>query len=474
VLALCVAGAAIRFATLGEQSFWLDEAVTGRLMRLGFGGMLRAIPRSESTPPLYYILAWFWTRAFGVSEVGLRSLSALLGTLTIPLVYAAAARLFDRRAGIVAAALAAFAPLLIWYSQEARSYALLVALCAAGLWAFAAALEDGAGRRSLWLWALAGALALATHYFAVFVVGPELCWLAWKRGRASVPALAVVVLAGLAVAPLAVHQRANGGAGFIAETRLSTRLFAVVKQLAVGYDAPLDKPLIVLGGLLGLVSLWLAWRLRSPGRLLAVIGLGGLGAAALLVPALVAVGGYDYVITRNLIVAWVPVGLALAGVLSASGRAGAVVLAAVCAIGLAVTLGVDLNPRFQRDDWRGAVRLVPVGAPAALVVTPPSGRQAIEFYLRDARPLGPAGAKVASVEVIALGVRGVGDAVEAPPLPAKLPALAGFDAPVASQHATFDVIRYRAAGGSALVTVPMLVPLALVPTASLQLVTAGA
>jgi len=36
------------------------------------------------------------------------------------------------------------------------------------------------------------------------------------------------------------------------------------------------------------------------------------------------------------------------------------------------------------------------------------------------------------------------------------------------------VIRYRAAGGSALVTVPMLVPLALVPTASLQLVTAGA
>ncbi|MCA1690502.1 MAG: glycosyltransferase family 39 protein [Actinobacteria bacterium] len=162
LLAVCLAGAAVRFATLGQQSFWLDEAATGRLMRMGLGGMLRALPDGESTPPVYYVLAWVWTRVFGTSEVGLRSLSALIGTLTIPLVYLAGARLLDRRPGLAAAALAAFSPLLVWYSQEARAYALLVALSAASLWAFSAALEPrpGAGRRGPALWAAAAGLAL--------------------------------------------------------------------------------------------------------------------------------------------------------------------------------------------------------------------------------------------------------------------------------------------------------------------------
>ncbi|HEU0317212.1 MAG TPA: glycosyltransferase family 39 protein, partial [Solirubrobacteraceae bacterium] len=133
LLGLTLAAAALRFATLGQQSFWFDEASTGRLMRMGLGSMIRALPDGESTPPLYYVLAWVWTRAFGTGEVGLRSLSALAGTLTVLAVYAAAARLFDRRAGLAAAALATFSPLLIWYSQEARAYALLVLLSAASV-----------------------------------------------------------------------------------------------------------------------------------------------------------------------------------------------------------------------------------------------------------------------------------------------------------------------------------------------------
>jgi mannosyltransferase len=473
VLALCVVGGVIRFATLGQQSFWLDEAVTGRLMRLGFGSMLRAIPQSESTPPLYYVVAWLWTRVFGVSEVGLRSLSAVLGTLTIPLLYAAGARLFDRRAGLAAAALGSFAPLLIWYSQEARSYALLVALCAAGLWAFAAALEPGAGRRPLWLWAVAGGLALATHYFAVFLVGPELCWLAWKRGRPAVPALGLVVLAGLGVAPLAIHQRANGGAGFIARTPLGTRLAQAVKQLALGYDAPADTPLVVIGCVLGVAAIWLVVRRLSGRGRLTAIWLGGLAAATVVLPVVLALLGEDYLITRNLLVAWVPAGLALAGVLASGRRAGLIVLAGVCGVGLAVTLGVDLNTRYQRDDWRGVARAVPVGTVSAIEVTPASGRLALEYYLPSARPLGPAGASVASVEVIALGARGVGAAVEAPPAPDPLPPLAGFSAPVASTHGTYTVVRYTATAGAALVTPATLIALDPSADGATQLVTPG-
>ncbi|MDX6664240.1 MAG: mannosyltransferase, partial [Solirubrobacteraceae bacterium] len=73
--AIVLAGAGLRFATLGLQSFEADEGVTVHLLRMPFGDMLSALPDSESTPPLYYVLAWLWTRVFGFGEVGIRSFS---------------------------------------------------------------------------------------------------------------------------------------------------------------------------------------------------------------------------------------------------------------------------------------------------------------------------------------------------------------------------------------------------------------
>ena len=118
----------LRFATLDVQSFWHDEVFTVRLMHKSFFGMLAGIRRTESTPPLYYVLAWLWTRVFGTGEVGLRSLSAVFGVATVPAAFAAGRELVSRRAGIVAAALAAASPYLVWYSQEGRSYALYALL----------------------------------------------------------------------------------------------------------------------------------------------------------------------------------------------------------------------------------------------------------------------------------------------------------------------------------------------------------
>ena len=90
LVALILLGAGLRFATLDLQSYWYDEAVTVGLVRMDLPGMLSAIYRHESTPPLYYVLAWGWCKLFGSGEVGLRSLSALFGTASIPVFYAAA------------------------------------------------------------------------------------------------------------------------------------------------------------------------------------------------------------------------------------------------------------------------------------------------------------------------------------------------------------------------------------------------
>ena len=232
---------------------------------------------SESTPPLYYWLAWLWSQVFGTGEVGLRSLSALFGVATVPLAYAAAARLVSARAGLVVAALAAVNPLLVWFSQEARAYALLVLLTTAALIFFARALEHPTGR-TLAGWAVFSALALAAHYFAIFVIAPQALWLLWRaRSRAVLGALAGVALAGAALLPLMVEQAGNDRANFIRAVTIGERLIQVPKQFLVGFDAPLEALATVLGVVLAAAGLAVVrgaptrvsgaappWRERSP------------------------------------------------------------------------------------------------------------------------------------------------------------------------------------------------------------------
>ena len=96
---IVILGAGLRFATLDLQSYRYDEAVTVvRVLHPSFFDTLSAVPHSESTPPLYYMLAWLWSRPFGTGEVGLRSLSALAGTASIAVIYLAAVELGNARA----------------------------------------------------------------------------------------------------------------------------------------------------------------------------------------------------------------------------------------------------------------------------------------------------------------------------------------------------------------------------------------
>jgi mannosyltransferase len=68
VLAITAIAALLRFSTITSQSFWVDEAATVHEVGLSLGGMLSAIGAHESTPPLYFSVAWLWTRIFGHGE----------------------------------------------------------------------------------------------------------------------------------------------------------------------------------------------------------------------------------------------------------------------------------------------------------------------------------------------------------------------------------------------------------------------
>jgi len=451
------AGAALRFATLDAQSLWYDEAVTAHLLRMDLAGMLRAIPDSESSPPLYYVLAWLWTHVSGFGEVGLRSLSALFGTATIGVVWALGRRLGGERAGLAAAALVAFNPMLVWFSQEARAYALLALLGALSALLWLRALERPRATGRLLAWGAIAALALATHYYAAFLVAPQALWLVLRvpGRRERVAALALPVAAGAALAPLALGQRANDTAAFIGESPLLTRLAQLPKQFLVGYDAPIEPLLIaisalaVLAGFAGLAAL-LARRVDAPERARAdSTRLAAITVVALALPVLSAIGGEDHLITRNVLFA-LPLACALAGaglaaLAAAAPRPGALALGMACGAGIVAVVGVAHSADLQRDDWRAAVRaLGPITSPRLIVATPGSALPALRYYLPNIQTATPSAFTTAEIDYVALPVRVPGERPR-PPRPAQPVApAANFTLTGRTDGETFTVLRWQA------------------------------
>ena len=362
-------GAALRFGWDGTQSYWHDEGITAYLVGLTPGHMLRLLPHSESTPPLYYCAAWVWARLFGVREAGLRSLSALVGTATVPVVYLIGRELASRRAALVAAALTATSPLLVWYSEEARAYAALAFVAALSLLVLLRALRSP---RAGWLaaWAAVAIAALATHYLAVLALAPEAAWLLWRHRRrpAAAVAVAAVIASGVALLPLAVTQLRTGHTSWIAEIPLGLRLRQLGGQFLVGFA---QSPLLVavsgaaVAVALGLVALGRHAERRAA-LAAAVLGLSPIVLALVLVGA-----GRDEFLTRDVIVSWVPLALLVAvGMASTRApRVGAVAAFVACVAFVAADLRVDTVRAVQRPDWRAvSAFLGPAREPRMLVL----------------------------------------------------------------------------------------------------------
>jgi mannosyltransferase len=389
LVAIMLCGAALRFSTLDLQSFDLDESVTVALLHHGFGGMLSSIPHTESTPPLYYVVAWAWTRVFGLSEVGLRSLSALLGTLMIAGAYFATRRLASRRAALIAAALTAVSPWLIWYSQEARAYALFALFALGSFVLFLRALDDPRGR-SLAAWGALSALALASHYFALFLVVPEAAWLLTQRGsrRGAVIASGLLAAVGLALLPLALEQAHDirAKAGFL-QTALSSRITSIPTRFLLGESPPAGGKLLLVAitaVLAGVGALLLLPRSDGEGhgpRVGRALWVGGL---AVMVPLVLALAGRDYLDARNLIGAWVPLAVVVAAGLGSAPRIGTLAAVGLVLAFAGVAIAGDLDSAAQRADYRGVVgALGPSPGPGerTLVVTPEYNWTPLAFYL---------------------------------------------------------------------------------------------
>ncbi len=391
LIALTAVGALVRFATLDAQSYWYDEALTFELVNDSFGGMLDGVFAHEAQPPPYFVLAWLWVKVFGAGEVGLRSLSALFGTLTVPVAYEAARRVGGARVALVTGVLTALSPPLVWYSQEARAYALVAFLGAVALLFFVRAL-DGYARRDLVVWAVATVLAVATHYFALFLALPMGLWLLLRAPslRRIVPYLAAVAVGLLAVAPMLLHQQEHGGVNWIGDVPIRARIREIVFFFAFGPGGlgSLHEHrgvIFLLGGLLfALVAgAALAWSEEPVRRRLVPVLVVGLAVFALAFAARVV--GSDYVLERNFLPALIPLTIALAvGLCLPRVRRLGTGLAVVAALAFAAVVIVETphDEQHQRDDWRAlAARIGPPSEDRIVSVAPHWHGKALRVYL---------------------------------------------------------------------------------------------
>jgi hypothetical protein len=410
LLVVCGLALALRVYRLDAQSLWYDEGISAHQVTRSFGEI--AVTAGQDThPPLYYWLLKIWGQRFGQTEDGLRSLSVVFGVASVALTFAIGRRLFGLGAAFVAALIVACAPLAVYYSQEVRMYTQVLAFGLLASWAYL--------RRVNWLYALAGAATIYSHYLGfAFLAALNLHALLWwrrldRRGWLFwLGANAAIVVLFLPWLPTFVQQSTGRALNTSPRT-----LSALTIDTFSGYGGGLTTgDLAVAGGVLLVV--------------LAVIGVVfglqqaslrfGTSLALLLWPvplALVEVLGVrEGLFELRYLVVSMPglallVGLGVAGLATLPGRlfarnreeSGTLWPAAVASCISLLLVGSILipasdgllrqyfDPSLARDDYRGVVETIEQSAEAndAVVLAAPNQVEVFDFYYHGSLPVVP-------------------------------------------------------------------------------------
>jgi 4-amino-4-deoxy-L-arabinose transferase-like glycosyltransferase len=384
ILALLLVGFGLRVWNLSAQSFWWDEAYTVQTARYDWATFwqLQEVARH---PPLYFLIVRAWGGLIGWSEFSVRLLSVGFSLLGAALVFQLTRRLFDRRAGVWALAMAAVAPALVVYAQESRMYALAFMLAAATLYFGCRVFdfEQRVDRQRLNSAALliCEALLLLTHYFALPVIAAfnlmalvNLIYHRAQRGEyarwlggqalAALPVVGWVLLVGLAQGGLAVAAEARTGP--VEFLRQIAILWASgVRDLDVHWDA--------LAILAVLVTVWLSisaglYRAR---RTLALLAFGGAALGSAFVFASVLTSFHPRYVLFFSLPAYALAGAALAyGFAASQWRrivVGGISLVAVIVLLLAGWSAAS-DPRYAKDDARSVAQYLKQHAAADEVI----------------------------------------------------------------------------------------------------------
>ncbi|MGA8295717.1 MAG: glycosyltransferase family 39 protein [Acidimicrobiales bacterium] len=182
------------------RSIWLDESASLSIASQHGRALWHAIARDGGNMSGYYLILHVLISAFGDGLVVLRLPSAISVGVTVLFVSLIASRLFDDLAAFVAGLLTAVSLPLVYWGQDARGYAPMVAFVTASYYFLVVLDGRGSGRaRSRWPWigyVVATTLAAYMSYVAVLAVLAQLFWIGVARRpwRKVASAVAVCVV----------------------------------------------------------------------------------------------------------------------------------------------------------------------------------------------------------------------------------------------------------------------------------------
>ena len=128
---------------IGGASYWRDEAATISAAQRPLGNLLRTLGNIDAVHGAYYLLIWVLVQIGGTGALVTRLPSAVAMAVAAAAVTALGRRLISLRAGLASGLVFAILPQVSLYGQDARPYAIVVALAAVGSYLLVRAMEAG-------------------------------------------------------------------------------------------------------------------------------------------------------------------------------------------------------------------------------------------------------------------------------------------------------------------------------------------
>jgi len=168
------------------SSIWFDEAFSAYLVRFNFWD-IATLTATDVHPPFYYWVLKVWTSIFGVGEVGLRSLSIVLGLAVIVAGFILVRKLFGLKAAWLSAIIMSVSPMLVRYGIEARMYMLVTLIVFIATYVLYLAMQTK--KRKWWMiYSALVALGMYTHYFSAIIWIGHFVWL-WSMYKPKLKTL---------------------------------------------------------------------------------------------------------------------------------------------------------------------------------------------------------------------------------------------------------------------------------------------
>lgn len=175
LLLLLVLNVIIHTFNLGTEPFWYDEIVSVKASLLDFGHV-KHMAEWDNNPPFYYYCVWVWTKTFGITEAGVRSLNLLFHLGSVILLFRFISKNLNVLIATISTLLFSLNDFIFYYTHEARCYTLTVLLVIASSVLFFNLLKK-TSKLNIFLFGLVNFLIVYTHYIAGISLVIQFCFI---------------------------------------------------------------------------------------------------------------------------------------------------------------------------------------------------------------------------------------------------------------------------------------------------------